>query len=280
MLSILEVIERTTTYFAKNGVTNPRLQAEWLMADVLGCKRLDLYLRFDKPLEEAVLEKLRPMVKRRARREPLQYIIGNAPFLDLALKCDARALIPRPETEELVGEVLRRVGAKHPAKALDLGTGTGAIALSLARAWPETRVTAADLSPEALALAKENAAANGLTERVTFISSDWFSAVSGEFGVIVSNPPYLTDQEWSDAEPEVRDHEPKNALVAPEEGLADLEAIVRGAAKHLAPGGLLALETGIAHHAALAKIAAGAGYSASEGVRDLAGQPRYFFARR
>jgi release factor glutamine methyltransferase len=280
MLSILEVIERTTTYFAKNGVTNPRLQAEWLMADVRGCKRLDLYLRFDQPLQEATLEKLRPMVKRRALREPLQYIIGNAPFLGLTLKCDARALIPRPETEELVGEVLRRVGAKHPVSALDLGTGTGAIALSLAKTWPETHVTAADFSADALALAKENAAANGLSERVTFVISDWFSAVKGEFGVIVSNPPYLTETEWRDAEPEVRDHEPKNALVAPEEGLADLGKIVRGAAKHLAPGGLLALETGIAHHAALAKIAAEAGYSASEGVRDLAGQPRYFFARR
>jgi release factor glutamine methyltransferase len=279
MLSLLEVIERTTTYFAKNGVTNPRLQAEWLMANVLGCKRLDLYLRFDEPMKDDVLDRLRPMVKRRAAREPLQYIIGSAPFHNVSLKCDARALIPRPETEQLVEEVLKRRSEK-PERVLDLGTGTGAIAIALASAWPEAAVTAVDASAEALTLARENAAANNLNGRVSFVASDWFTSVTGEFDVIVSNPPYLTEAEWESAEPEVRSCEPRSALVAANEGLADLDGILRGSLAHLSAGGLLALETGIAHHGALAKLAKELGYAKFEGVADFSKRPRFFFAWR
>lgn len=277
MLSLLEVIDRTTSYFAKNGVANPRLQAEWLVAHVLDCKRLDLYLRFDMPLEETVLEQLRPLVKRRAQREPLQYITGSTPFHDLTLKCDPRALIPRPETEQLVEEILTRKPEKT-TQILDLGTGTGAIALALAQALPEAKVTAVDASKKALSLAKENAEANGLANRVTFLESNWFAKVEGSFDIIASNPPYLTDEEWETAEPEVREREPKNALTAPNKGLADLEAILRQAPAFLSPGGLLALETGIAHHDALTLVAKENAYAKSESLNDFSGRPRYFLA--
>lgn len=279
MLSLLEILNKTAEYFAQKGVPQPRLQAEWILAEALGCRRLDLFLSFDKPMEEGILAKIRPLVRRRAAREPLQYVLGSWQFMDLKLKCDARALIPRPETEELVAGVLERM-KEPPAKALDLGTGTGAIALSLAKAWPGCAVEAFDVSEEALALGKENAAINGLAERVRFTPSNWFDAAGAGYDAIVSNPPYLTRQEWEDAEPEVRDWEPYNALVAEDGGLADLAKIVEGAFERLAPGGLLALETGIAQHTALKGLAEKAGYTQIECHSDLSGRPRHFYARR
>jgi release factor glutamine methyltransferase len=279
MLSLLEVLNKTADYFAQKGVPQPRLQAEWILAEALGCRRLDLFLRFDRPMEEGTLAKIRPLVRRRAAREPLQYVLGSWQFMDLKLKCDSRALIPRPETEELVAGVLERM-KEPPAKALDLGTGTGAIALSLAKAWPGCAVEGFDVSEEALALARENAAINGLAEKVKFVPSDWFSAAGEGYGAIVSNPPYLTRQEWEEAQPEVRDWEPCNALVAEDGGLADLAKIVEAAFDRLAPGGLLALETGIAQHAALKALAEKAGYARIECRSDLSGRPRHFYARK
>ncbi|HNX05484.1 MAG TPA: peptide chain release factor N(5)-glutamine methyltransferase [Opitutales bacterium] len=279
MLALLEILTRTADYFAEKKVPQPRAQAEWILAEALGCRRLDLFLRFDQPMEEPVLAKLRPLVRRRAAREPLQYVLGSAPFLDLKLKCDRRALVPRPETEELVAGVVERA-RPAPAKALDLGTGTGAIALSLANAWPEAAVEGLDASAEALALAGENAAANKLEGRVSFAPSDWFAAAGESYGVIVSNPPYLTRAEWESAEPEVRDWEPYGALVADDGGFADLEKIVRGAFDRLLSGGLLALETGIAHHDRLASLAGDLGYTGIECVKDLSKRPRFFYARR
>lgn len=277
MLSLLDVLNRSTAFFEKAAVPNPRLNAEWLMAHALGCKRLDLYVRFDKPLSEEELGRMRPLVKRRQLREPLQYIIGTTPFHELNLRCDRRALIPRPETEELV-ERAATLFATPPVRVLDLGTGTGAIALSLAKAWPQAQVCAVDASEEALSLAAENAALNGLDGRVEFIKSDWFTNVKGSFELIVSNPPYLTKEEWESAEPEVKDYEPYSALVADNEGLADLERIMREAPAFLAEGGVLMLETGIAQHPALKVLAEELGYAKAEGFNDLSGRPRVFVA--
>jgi release factor glutamine methyltransferase len=279
MLSVLEIIKRTTEFFEKRGVESPRLNAELLIGHSLALKRMQLYLQFERPLTEAELEKIRPLVKRRGNREPLQYIMGETEFSGLKLKVDRRALIPRPETERLIELVLQR-HASPPATVLDLGTGSGAIALALAKAWPEAAVSAVDKSADALALARENAVACGLDGRVKFLASDWLAGVpaGAQFQLIVANPPYLSEAEVAAAQPEVKDHEPHAALAAGNNGAADLEHIFRSARSILAPGGLLACETGIAHHQALVALATELGYSRAESLRDFTGRDRYLLA--
>jgi release factor glutamine methyltransferase len=279
MLTVLEIIKRTTEFFEKKGVESARLNAELLIGHALGLKRMQLYLQFERPLTETDLEKIRPLVKRRGNREPLQHIIGETEFSGLKLKVDRRALVPRPETEYLVELIAGKLAAP-PARILDLGTGTGALALALAKKYPEARVTAVDKSAEALALAKENAEALKLTDRITFLASDWFSAVTAgeKFELIVSNPPYLTEAEMREADPEVRDHDPASALVAAAEGRADLDHILRHAPPFLTEDGMIACETGIAHHARLSEIAAESGYARTESLRDLTGRDRYLLA--
>lgn len=279
MLSVLEIIKRTTGFFEQRGVESARLNAELLIGHALGLKRMQLYLQFERPLTEAELEKIRPLVKRRGGREPLQYIMGETEFSGLKLKVDRRALIPRPETERLIELVTQRV-TTPPVRVLDLGTGSGAIALALAKAWPEAAVTAVDKSEAALALARENAEATGFAARVKFVSSDWFAGVpAGEvFELIVANPPYLSDAETAEAQPEVKDFEPQMALSAGTNGAADLEKIIRAARPYLAPGGLLACETGIAQHQLLVALATAEGYARTESLRDLTGRERYLLA--
>ena len=279
MLTVLEIIKRTTGFLEKRGVEGARLNSELLIGHALGLKRMQLYLQFERPLTEPELEKIRPLVKRRSNREPLQYIMGETDFSGLKLKVDRRALIPRPETEYLIELVAGRLTAP-PATILDLGTGTGAIALALATKYPAGTVTAVDQSVDALALARENAEALGLAARVSFIPSDWFAALPAEacYELIVANPPYLSNAEVREAQPEVKDHEPLAALSAGEDSAADLERIIHDARAHLAPGGLLACETGIAQHARLQPLAAAAGYSRTESLRDLTGRERYLLA--
>ena len=194
MLTILEIIKKTTEFFEKRGIESARLNAELLVGHALGLKRMQLYIQFERPLAEIELEKIRPLVKRRGNREPLQHILGIMEFAGLTLKVDRRALIPRPETEYLIELLVPRLPLP-PQRVLDLGTGTGAIALALAKAWSEATVVAIDRSDEALALARENADSNGLSARVSFHASDWFSALPAQekFDLIVSNPPYLSD---------------------------------------------------------------------------------------
>lgn len=280
MLTVLEILKKTADFFSGRGVEHARLDAELLVGHALGLKRMQLYLQFERPLTEAELEKIRPLVRRRAQREPLQYIIGDTEWFGLRLKVDRRALIPRPETE-LLAELVTQSAEAHQ-RILDLGTGSGALALGLASRWPEASVTAVDRSREALALAGENALALGLAARVSLVESDWFSALPADalFDVIVANPPYLTETEVAEAAPEVKDHEPRPALASPEEGLSDLKAIIASAPGHLAPGGLLALETGTTQHAALLSLCAAAGLVRCESRRDLAGRDRFVLARR
>ncbi len=270
---------KTAAFFEKRGLEQARLNAELLFAQALGCRRLDLYLQFERPLPEETLERLRVLVARRAKREPLQYIAGEAEFMDLKLRVDRRALIPRPETEELLEGVFARVGEGAPARVLDLGTGTGAIALALAQKYPGAAVTAVEASGEALSLARENAQRTGLGERVRFLGGAWFEPVAGEvFDLIVSNPPYLTPEEVAQAQPEVRDWEPLGALVSGPEGLDDLFRIMDAAPEYLRAGGLLALETGIGHAGALSARAQAAGFARYEAAPDLSGRQRFFFA--
>lgn len=277
--TLLEILRRTEAFFEKAGLEKPRLDAEWLMAAVLQCKRLELYLQFDRPLTPELLDRLRPLVRRRAQREPLQYILGETDFGDLRLRIDRRALIPRPETEALVERLVALPQDSTPRRILDLGTGSGAIALGLAQAWPEAEVTAVDASAEALALARENAKLNQLETRVNFLEGSWFGPLPGQrFDLIVSNPPYLTRSEWEEAQPEVREYEPSVALVAEEDGLADLRQLMQAAPGHLEAKGVLALETGIDQHARLAEQAASTGFARWESAVDDTGRDRYFFA--
>lgn len=280
MLTVLEILKRTADFLAGRGIEPARLNAELLVGHALGLKRMQLYLQFERLLSEAELEKIRPLVRRRAQHEPVQYIIGTTEFQGLQIKVDRRALIPRPETEQLV-ELVTRVLTVPPARVLDLGTGSGAIALALAGHYPAAAVTALDRSEDALALARENALATGLAERVTFLRSSWYAQLPAEaqFDLIVANPPYLTAAETAAAAPEVRDYEPVGALTsAGDDGADDLRAIMAGAAHHLAPGSLLALETGPGQHGMLLKLAREAGFARAESRPDLAGRDRFVLA--
>jgi release factor glutamine methyltransferase len=280
MLTVLEIIRRTTEFLASRGVESPRLSAEHLVGHALGLNRMRLYLEFERPLTEPELVRIRPLVKRRSQREPLQHILGEVDFAGVRLKVDRRALIPRPETELLV-EVVASWAVENPpvARIADLGTGTGAIALGLAERLPSVTVLAVDREDAALTLARENGAARSCGARVEFVRSDWFTAMpSAPYDIIVSNPPYLSEAELVDVAPEVRDFEPRSALVAAEDGLGDLLKIISGACEHLRRGGLLALETGPSQHAALIAAATAAGYSKVESRRDLAGRDRFILA--
>jgi release factor glutamine methyltransferase len=203
MLTVLEIIKKTTDFLSGKGVENARLNAEWLVGHVLGLKRMQLYLQFERVLTEPELERLRAVVRRRGQREPLQYIVGETDFAGLRLKVDRRALIPRPETERLVEIISERFADAPPARILDLGTGTGALALALASRFVEASVTATDVSEEALTLAAENVAAHHLGERVTLLQSNWFAALAGgePFQLIVANPPYLSAEEVAATSP-------------------------------------------------------------------------------
>jgi release factor glutamine methyltransferase len=281
MQSVLEIIKKTTGFFSAKGIESARLNAELLIGHALGLKRMELYLQFERLLTEQDLEKIRPLVKRRSLREPLQYILGETEFSGLQIKVDRRALIPRPETEQLVEKLVSLV-SPAPATILDLGTGSGAIALALAKAFPSATVTGVDLSEEALALARENAEALGLTDRVKLFSSDWFSALPDEsrFALIVANPPYLSATEAAETAPEVRGFEPLSALTpaSGSSGAEDLRTIISGARKFLAPGGFLALETGPEQHPELLELLAAAGFSRRSSEPDLTGRSRFLFA--
>jgi len=281
MLTVLEIIKRTTDFLAGKGVENARLNAELLVGHALGLKRMQLYMLFERPLSEPELETIRPLVRRRGAREPLQYIVGEMEFFGVNLKIDRRALIPRPETEHLLALITEKLSAA-PARILDLGTGSGAIALGLARHYPEAKVTALDVSAEAVELTRENIARNQLADRVTALQSDWFSALdaAARFELVVSNPPYLTAAEAADTAAEIRQYEPSLALTPGVTGMEALTPIIAGARDRLETGGWLALETGIAQHAALAAQLAAQGYTGFESVADLTGRPRFVFARR
>jgi release factor glutamine methyltransferase len=279
ILTVIEVIKKTSEFFVSKGIESPRLNAELLVGHALGLPRMRLYIEFERPVSDAELATIREFVRRRGKREPLQHIVGYTEFFGLKLKTDRRALIPRPETELLVETVVSRLNPP-PGRVLDLGTGSGAIALALASKFPEARVTAVDSSKEALSLAAENAEATGLASRVTFVESDWFGSVApGEtFDLIISNPPYLSHEETAATSPEVHGHEPKASLTSADGGYADIEQIAAGSAVFLAPGGLLAIETGTGHHARLAGQLGWSGFARSESVQDLTGRDRFVLA--
>lgn len=276
----LELLRWTTEYLAGKKFHNARLNAELLLAGVLGCKRLDLYLQFDRPLSASELAEFKARLRRRARREPLQYIEGTAAFRSLSLQVDRRVLIPRPETEVLVGEVLRWADGRRGLEVLDVGTGSGAIAISLATEGADRfrRVVATDVSPDAIKLAGENARAAG--GAVEFRQGHVYAPVTSErFDVVVSNPPYVAEHERGELDTEVREWEPETALFSGPDGLTVLRDLVGGASEHLRPGGLLALETGSEQTDTVAEmIRIEDKFGAPRVVHDLAGRPRIVLA--
>lgn len=278
--TLREIKSRTEKYFSEKGIPNGKLDTDLILSHALKVKRLDLYLDLDRPIYEKELNSIREMVRRRGLREPLQYILGECVFFNCTLRVDKRALIPRPETELLVEQVLPML--KESDHILELGTGSGAIVLAIAKAGVTADITAVDRDPEALALAKWNAKALALSEHITFLESDWLSEVPREktFDMILSNPPYLSQTLYESAEPEVKDFEPKQALLSADEGMADLKMILRESFRFLKPNGQLVFETGTDQHAELAKEASRIGYQGIKTTQDLNGYDRFLWLQR
>lgn len=240
--TILKVLNWTKGYLAEKGVENARLESEWLLCSALALDRVGLYVNFDRPLTAAELTGIRSLVARRARREPLQYILGSQEFYGLEFEVAPGVLIPRHDTEVLVREAVERAGTG--AEILDIGVGSGCIAVALAKAIPEAAVSGVDPSAEALALAERNAQRHGVS--LTLISGSLFEPFSGRlFDLIVSNPPYIPTPDLAGLQPEVRDYEPRGALDGGVDGLDFYRRIIPGALDHLKPGGWLLLEMGI-----------------------------------
>jgi release factor glutamine methyltransferase len=268
-VTVAETLRRSTEYLDGKGVPSPRVDAEHLLGKALGLTRLQLYLEHDRPLREDELAAVRELLARRGRREPLAYILGSWGFRRLDLLVDERALIPRPETEVVVERCLALLAEVAEPAVLDVGTGTGAIALAIADEHPGARVRAIDASEDALALARENAERAGLV--VDFLAHDLTAGLpDGPYDLVVSNPPYVEPGDLAGLQPEVRDWEPRSALVG--EGLT--EAVARGAREVLRAGARLVLEVGDGTAAAVSELLAGLGYEEVRATRDLAERER------
>jgi release factor glutamine methyltransferase len=274
-VTVGEVLRRATEYLAGKGVESPRLDSEHLLGKALGLTRVQLYMEHDRPLSEAERDAFREPVRRRGEREPLAYVLGEWGFRRLTLKTDARALVPRPETEVLVERCLALLdGAEAPA-VLDVGTGTGAIALAIADEHPGARVRALDVSPGALALARENLELTGLD--VELVEGDLAGGLgNAEYDLVVSNPPYVTEAEWATLQPEVRDWEPRLATVG-EDHTAEIAEHARDA---LRPGGHLVLEVADPRAGDVAVLLERCGYEDVLVTEDLAGRDRIVEGRR
>ncbi len=282
MQTILEILDKCSEYFAGKGIPDPKADAQLLLSHALGCKRLDLFLRFDEPMGEERLAAFRQMVRRRARREPLQHIIGSVEFFGITLKCDARALVPRNETETLCEIITQEIFPDSEAgiKILDLGTGSGAIALALSSHYKNSETEAVDNNPEALALAGENLEGlGGLSGRVRIYESDWLENVGGTFNLIVANPPYLSADEVASAEPEVARFDPASALISADSGLADLKKIIAASPARLCPGGILACECGLGQAEKLCPFALSSGFAESFSMPDMSRRQRFLICK-
>jgi release factor glutamine methyltransferase len=274
---VLEVLQAATAYFQKHNVENPRLNAEHLLAHVLGRKRIELYLEFERVLTEAELAPLRELVKRRGQGEPLQHLLGTVEFCGHVFLCDKRAMVPRPETEELV-EFLKSEIRNPKSEILDVGTGSGVIALSLAAEFPGAQVLAVDISDDALALAQENAARLNLANRVRFLKSNLLENVEGTFDLIVANLPYISTQDRHTLSREVL-RDPAVAVFASARGDELIRELIAQAPARLRPGGMLAVEIGIGQSEALLSALAEENYRDIYSKTDYSGVTRFLFAR-
>ena len=296
--TIGRLVEWTRGFFDKKDIDQPRLEAEILLAHVLGAERIDLYLRYEDAVSEDERTAFRDLVRRRAGGEPTRYLVGTCEFLSLAFKVTADCLIPRPETEMLVEEVLSRrgpapaplldggeTGPPGPVTAIDLCTGCGCVAVGLAVRLPDCRVTATDISPAALAVAGTNAEAHGVATRVTFLEGDLYDALDAADAepadFLLANPPYVAQGEWDGLPREIREHEPRDALVAGPDGTECVERILKGARAYLKPGATLLVEIGAGQGAKVTDMATAVrGLSGVGVLKDYAGLDRILVAGR
>jgi release factor glutamine methyltransferase len=276
-MTVLQVLQSSTEYLNKHKIENPRLNAEHLLAHTLGRKRIELYLQFERELTETELRPLRELVKRRGEGEPLQHLLGTAEFCGLTFLSDRRAMVPRPETEQLVEFVQSAI--RDPRSAiLDVGTGSGVIALSLAEKFPEANIVAIDVSDDALALAQENAVRLDLSSRVRFLKSRLLENVEGAFDLIVANLPYISTQDRHTLSREVL-HDPEIALFAGRRGDELVRELIDQAPSRLRPGGMLALEIGLGQSKALLSALTEKNYRDICSKNDYNGVKRFLFAR-
>jgi len=294
--TVLKIIQWTTEYLKGKGIDNPRLDSEVLLAHLLRLDRVGLYLNFDRPLSRDELSSFREIVKRRGSREPLQYITGHQEFWSLDFKVTPDVLIPRPDTEILVEEALKAVRRETldvrrqnqlPFTILDLCTGSGCIAISLAHELKDAVVHAIDASEAALSIARENAEKNGVRDRVIFLQGDLYEALTSHvsrltsYDLIVSNPPYIKNIDIPNIQPEVRDYEPRMAVDGGTEGLGFYKRIVADAPNHLSPHGWLMVEVGEGQADAVSKMMADTGaFESISTVKDLAGIERVVKAHK
>lgn len=286
-MTVLEILNRTKVFFEKKGVPDARLDAEYIICFGLGIKkRMDLYLNFDKPLSAAELDKLRPLVARRANREPLQHIVGDTSFRGHTIKCDTRALVPRPETEELVDMAKKRLASVATPFIVEIGTGTGAIAIACAKEIPGAKVLATDVSAEALALAKENADANETP--IEFAQGDLLDAVTGEamakaagdasakIDSLIANLPYIPDGEKGKLQPEVDKFDPELALYGGPDGLSLVRKMLKQTEGRLSAGASILLEIGSEQASVLESEAASYPWLEFTGIhKDFCGNVRF-----
>ena len=279
MKTLLETLTAGAGYLAKRGIEEARLNMEHLLAHVLQCRRMDLYLRFDQVLQEQQLEPLRALLKRRGEGEPLQHLLGTVDFYGLELVSDHRALVPRPETERLVDLLVTDFKASPPARVLDMATGSGCIGLSLSATWPAASVMLADLSEDALELARLNTSRLNLEGRVKLLRTDLFEKVTGEFDLIVANLPYIPSGEITTLSREVR-RDPVLALDGGPSGLILVERFLKEVSPHLAAEGRIALEVGHDQGHRTADLCRESGFANAEVRKDLANVERFVFAKR
>ena len=280
-LTCLEVIDKSSEFLRLKGVPSPKCDSEWIISSVLEKKRLELYLKPDEILSEEAIGKIRAMVVMRGKRIPLQHILQSVNFAGILLKCDRRALIPRPETESLVDHVLSRVPKSFEGKILDLGIGSGAILIALCLSLEKASGIGLDSSEDALSLAEENIITQGLEKRIRLRKFDWHvdDLRQIDANLIISNPPYLHSREWESAEPEVKVHDPPEALVSEQDGFADLGRIIGLGAQSLKSEGILALEFGIGHPEMI-EDALSSDFGDIEVLKDLSHRKRFAIARR
>ena len=278
-MTVLEVLQSTTGYFQKRNIDSPRLNAEHLLGHVLGRKRMELYLDFERRLRESELAPLRELVKRRGLGEPLQHLLGTVEFCGRSFRCDKRALVPRPETEQLVELLITHFKSEIAcSRMIDVGTGSGVIALTLAAEFPKAEIVGADISEDALMLARENAERLGLVDRVRFLRSNLLESVQPGLDLIIANLPYVSTEDRQNLSREVL-HDPEVALFAGARGDELVRQLIAQAPAWLRPGGMLAMEIGIGQSEALVAALAEKNYRDISTEKDYSGVIRFLFAR-